>query len=79
MSSCMCMYMNLEINMTREEADKIFELDEEGRYVNLQIPAIGNIPEMDLRGRAPLELSIKEIVAVKKYSGHVYNQALTKS
>lgn len=77
MSSCMYMYMNLVNKMTREEADKIFAKDADGKFINLHIPAIGNIPELDLRGKAPLELSIDEIVALKKYSEYVYGQTLT--
>ena len=58
--------------MTYAEYRKIFEKDEEGRFINLIIPASQFGPEMDLRGKLPSDFSVDEIIRMKKYSGEVY-------
>ena len=56
------------IKMLKEELELIFATDEEGRYINLIIPANELFPEMNLSGKKPLELSIDEVVRIKKYA-----------
>ncbi len=58
--------------MRASEIEKIFATDEEGRFVNLVIPALGKFPEIDLSGKKRLELSLDEVVRVKKYAGILY-------
>ena len=54
--------------MSRKEFELIFATDEEGKYIDLIIPADELFPEMDLSGKKPLELSIDEVVRIKKYA-----------
>lgn len=63
--------------MTREDIDKIFEVDSEGRFVNLIIPALGEFPELDLSGKKRLELSLEEVVCVKKYAAMLFQKTKT--
>lgn len=65
--------------MTRSEVKQIFETDAEGRFVNLIIPSLGEFPEIDLTGKKRLELSIDEIVRLKKYAGKLYSSAEKES
>lgn len=60
--------------MTREDVKKIFQTDEEGRFVHLIIPPIGEFSEIDLTGKKRLELSLDEIVRVKKYASELYSK-----
>lgn len=58
--------------MTREEVKKLFKTDEEGRFINLVIPAVGEFEEIDLTGKKRLELTLDEIVRLKTYAGRLY-------
>lgn len=58
--------------MTKQEIDKIFATDEEGRFVNLVVPALGEFPEIDLSGKKRLELSLDEVIRVKKYAAKLH-------
>lgn len=58
--------------MTREEVKKLFETDEDGRFVDLVIPAVGEFEEIDLTGKKRLELTLDEIVRLKTYAGRLY-------
>lgn len=63
-------------NMTREEVDKLFAQDEEGRYINLIIPARDDLPELNLIGKYANDLNIDEIVRMKQYANKLYEEAL---
>lgn len=63
-------------NITREEVDKLFAQDEEGRYINLIIPAIGDLPELNLIGKYATDLTIEEVIRMKKYANKLYEEAL---
>ena len=52
---------------------KIFEKDDEGRYMNLVIPPIGDFHSLDLRGKKDLELTPEEITTKKVYCRELYN------
>ena len=54
--------------MLKKEIELIFATDTEGRYIDLIIPADDLFPEMNLSGKKPLELSIDEVVRIKKYA-----------
>ena len=60
--------------MTREEVKKIFETDDEGRFVDLVIPAVGEFKEINLTGKKRLELTLDEIVRLKTYAGRLYSE-----
>ena len=61
--------------MTRSEVKQVFATDDEGRFVNLVIPPQGEFPEIDLTGKKRLELSLDEIIRLKKYAGKLYSTA----
>lgn len=68
------MYTNiiLEETMNRTEFNAIFETDKEGRFLHLVIPPDGEQPQIDLSGKSRLELTIDEVVRIKKYSSKLY-------
>lgn len=59
-------------SLTREEMYKQFETDDDGRFVSLVIPPEEGEPELVLTGRKREELSIDEIVRIKKYSRELF-------
>ena len=59
-----------------EDIDKLFSLDEEGRFVCLIIPKDKLGEELNLIGRRRLDLSIDEIIRVKQYANKLYQEAL---
>ena len=61
--------------MTRKEVDRLFETDSEGKFIRLVIPPLYGSPELNLIGKTRLELSIDEVVSVKKYAGKLYTAA----
>ena len=61
---------------TREEIEKLFCTDEEGRFLNLILPDDKLGPEVNMIGREQLELTIDEIVRVKQYANKLYEEAL---
>ena len=66
----------LEKCITKEEVDKLFEQDKEGNFINLIIPAKGDLPEFNLIGKKPTDLSIEEAVRMKQYANKLYEEAL---
>ena len=54
--------------MENEEIKKIFETDEEGRFVNLVIPEFDGMPEINLTGKKKLELTATEVARYKIYA-----------
>lgn len=58
--------------MTYSEYRRLFEKDENGRFVHLVIPASQSGPEIDLRGKLPSDFTVDEIIRMKKYSGQMY-------
>ena len=59
--------------MQLKEIEAIFATNSEGKYINLIIPASGDFPEMNLTGKTKLELSLDEIVRLKKYAGELFS------
>ena len=53
--------------MTRSEFDRLFEKDNNNRFVRLVIPAFKDAPEMNLIGKDPSEYSVDEIIRLKTY------------
>lgn len=64
----------LEETMNRKEINVIFETDKEGRFLHLVIPPDGEQPQIDLSGKSRLELTIDEVVRIKKYSSKLYEE-----
>ncbi len=64
------------MSMTAEEIEALFATDEEGRFLRLTLPADALGPELSLVGRRQLELSLDEIVRVKKYAQALWEEAL---
>lgn len=60
---------------TRDEIERLFSTDEEGRYLYLVIPADKFNPEVSLIGRKQMELSLEEIVRVKTYANNLYMES----
>jgi len=63
----------------REEIDKIFETDENGRFIRLIIPkSIAKIydieDDINLKGKTKLELTPLEVVMVKRYANELYDK-----
>ena len=63
------------MTMTIAEIDELFRVDEEGRFVNLVLPNDKLGDELDLRGKRQLDMSIDEIVRIKKYASKLYEEA----
>ena len=59
--------------MNRLQIDDVFKTDENGRFICLVIPPMGDQPQTDLSGKARLELTLEEIVLVKKYAAELYS------
>ena len=62
--------------MTIAEIDELFRVDEKGIFINLIIPEDEFGPKVDFRGRKQLEMSIDEIIRVKKYASKLYGEAI---
>lgn len=60
--------------MSREEIDKLFETDDEGRFLRLVIPASNEYPELNLKGKKRLELSLDEVVRLKQYATFLHRK-----
>ena len=60
--------------MTREEYKKLFETDENGCFLNLIIPAEGDLPELNLIGKMPATFTLDEVIRMKKYSSSLFEQ-----
>lgn len=63
-----------EQKLTYAEYKKILEKDENGCYVSLVIPAQGDRPALDLRGKRPADYTLDEIIRMKKYAGALFAQ-----
>lgn len=59
--------------MNIRDIEEIFATDSEGKYIKLIIPATADMPEMDLSGKTKLELSLDEVVRLKKYAYELYS------
>lgn len=51
---------------------RIFAKDENGAYINLIVPAFGDMPAFNLSGKLPSEYSVDEIIQLKKYVGKMF-------
>ena len=60
--------------MNREEIDRLFETDDEGRFMRLIIPATKEYPELNLKGKKRLELSLDEVVRLKQYATYLHKR-----
>lgn len=60
--------------MTYKEYRKIFEQSLDGKYINLVIPRDDSASELDLTDKAPSELTVDEIIRLKKYAAEVFKQ-----
>lgn len=58
--------------MTYQEYREIFRQDENGRYENLIIPKSEVEKELNLIGKSPSEVTIDEIIRIKKYAAEVF-------
>lgn len=63
------------MKMTIAEIDELFKIDEEGRFVNLVLPNDKLGEELNLRGKKQLDMSIDEVVRIKKYASKLYEEA----
>lgn len=54
--------------MTRKDFEELFLTDKDGYFVNLVIPAEGDSPELNLIGKNQKDLSLDEVVRLKKYA-----------
>ncbi|MBQ8636752.1 MAG: hypothetical protein IJ423_02005 [Clostridia bacterium] len=63
--------------MTVEEVDKLFEVDDDGKFTNLVLPNDKLGEEIDLIGKRKLDLDIEIIVRIKKYADKLYEDALS--
>lgn len=63
------------MKMTIAEIDELFKVDEEGRFVNLVLPNDKLGEELNLRGKKQLDMSIDEVVRIKKYASKLYEEA----
>lgn len=61
--------------MTRKEVDAIFETNLNGEFIRLIVPAMYDFPEINLIGKKRLDMTLDEIVLVKKYAGKLYSEA----
>ena len=60
--------------MTREEYDELFEIDENGIIVRLVIPEEYAGKEVSYIGKKTTELTLDEVVLMKKYAGYLFNK-----
>ncbi len=51
--------------MISEDMNKIFAMDSEGRFVNLIIPELDGMPELNLIGKTKAELNSEEVTRLK--------------
>lgn len=63
---------------TREEIDKLFLTDSEGRFLNLILPCDALGPEKNMIGKKQLELSLDEVVRIKQYAAKLFEEALAE-
>lgn len=59
-------------SMSREEILTLYEVDEEGRYLYLEVCVPGQLDPISFVGRKQMELSVDEIVLVKQYANLLY-------
>ena len=64
----------MENQITYSEYKRLFQKDQNDSYINLIIPADGDIPEMNLIGKLPKDYTIEEIVRLKKFSGEIFKK-----
>lgn len=51
--------------MSNKSIEKIFAMDEEGKFIDLIIPEIDGMPELDLTGKKKTELNSEEVTRLK--------------
>lgn len=60
-------------SMSREEILALYEVDEEGRYLSLEVYVPGQPAPISFVGRKRMELSVEEVVLVKQYANALYH------
>lgn len=68
----------MDDSYTREKFKELYKTDDEDKFINLVIPAMWGFPQMDLRGKKRLELTLDEVVQLKKYASW-YNEKISKN
>lgn len=63
--------------MTIEEVDKVFEVDDDGKFINLVLPNDKLGEEINLIGKRMLDLDKKIVIRIKKYAGKLYEEAFS--
>lgn len=63
---------NKNVTVPNEKRKKVFATDENGKYVDLIIPAEGDEPELNLTGKHLLELTVEEALRAQKYAASFY-------
>ena len=61
--------------LTVDEVDNLFKTDETGKFLNLIIPEDMLGPQMCFIGKRMLDLSLDEVVRIKKYADMLYENA----
>lgn len=64
------------MSMTIKEIDNLFATDNDDRFINLIIPKDKLGEELNLIGKKRMDLSLDEIIRVKKYASLLYEEAL---
>ena len=67
-------FMNRNSQISYEEYRKIFAKDENDCFINLIIPKDEENEELNLIGKKQSELTLDEIIRMKKYSGQLYRK-----
>lgn len=62
--------------MKREEIDYLFELDAHDRYKRLVMPTGDEGKTVSYVGKSMQDLSIREIVLIKRYAQELYKDAI---
>lgn len=62
----------MEGQISYAEYKHIFQKDADGCYVNLIVPAFGDMPELNLSGKRPETYTVDETIQLKKYAGKMF-------
>lgn len=54
--------------MESADVKEIFKTDSDGRFINLIIPELDGMPELNLSGKQKLELTSEEVTRLKIYA-----------
>ena len=69
----------MEKKVTYEEYLNTFRKDEEGKYLNLIIPANDLSGEINLIGKTDSEFTLDEIIQMKKYASRLFTMVDKKT